>query len=192
MATKQRQRSYNAMEKIGQGGYQEVFLYKDIVIKIAESTTNSQAIKINEYLQELKSIGVNVPKYYGYHIINNQLFSFWGFTGKPLSQALLELNAKEVINIVKSIISLIKISNKEKIAFYPRIDQFTYQSKKVYFVDFYPTRLQSDFDNYKEDKKLALKDKLYSKEFRINKLIEEVTNIRPDLDKSLRLILCQK
>lgn len=179
------------MELIGQGGYQEAYLHEDLVIKIAGSATSEEALKIKNYHQEIKSIGVKVPKYFGYGFAGNKLISFWEFTGQPLKNAFLELKAEDINKIVKLIIRQIKKSSQKNIAFYPKVDQFTYRSGNIYFVDFYPTRLQEDFDNYSDDKKIALHDRLYDDKFRINKLIDEVANIRPDLRDLLQEIACQ-
>jgi hypothetical protein len=177
------------MIKIGKGRYQKVFLSKGRVIKITKSNFSFQLKRILEYYRQIKKCGIKVPDYLGSQIKNGQLFTYWEFTGKPLKTIIKRSKPRTALGFLSKILDLLVLANRQNVAFYPILEQFTVKDGEVYFVDFYPSRIKSDFNEYSDKKKKALTLKFYDNRTRLDKLKEEFLNLRPDLKNDIDTVI---
>lgn len=180
------------MIKIGEGRYQNVFLSKGRIIKITKSNFPFRLKRILEYYRQIKKCGIKVPSYLGSKIKNSQLYTYWEFAGKPLKTTIKKSKPRTVLGFLSKILTFLDLANRQKIAFYPILEQFTVKDGEVYFVDFYPSRTKSDFNDYPQEKKKALTIKFYDNKEQLKKLKEEFSNLRYDLKNEIDVIIEKK
>ena len=175
------------MKKIGEGKYQKVYFKDGLVYKYARvgNSLKNKGLLVKQYFNDLKKINIPVPHSLKLKGQKSFLVTICEYCGDPLEQVLLKADRDLVLKIYSKIIRLGLRALRLHIAFYPKINQFTYKNGNIYFIDFYPSRTRQDFITYNEEKRKSLGFIFYGLTQKILKPTNELINLRSDLKREI-------
>lgn len=140
------------MKKIGEGRYQEVFLEKELVLKIPRRDISKEEVtRMKKYYDDIKGVGIKVPKYHGRLSVEGRTAFKWDYCGIPLVDVLCQDNKN--LGLLGQVFNYGLLAYKQGVAFFPILEQFTVLGNDVYFIDFLPSRTREDFNSYEQNKR---------------------------------------